>query len=369
MAWTKYQIILGVVMVITGSLNTLTTKWADKLSAAGSDGVVRQFDHPFLQSSTMFLGEIYCLLAFKLILFYQIYKQRQGNSYEESTATRGNQEFNPMIFLPPALCDMVATSLMYIGLNLTHASSFQMLRGSVIVFVALLSMAFLERQLVWKHWTGISLIVLGLFLVGWADIMHSGQDTDINGTITGDLLIIMAQIITAMQMVYEEKYVNSKDINPLQAVGWEGTFGFLALALLHIPFYYWKVPPPFSNNSRGTLEDIPDAFVQMSNNKLIIVALIGTVVSIAFFNFAGISVTKELSATTRMVLDSVRTLIIWAVSLALSWQEFHLLQVLGFFFLIQGMCVYNDLLPSFASLRRRLRNDEDPLISQPPDQP
>lgn len=32
----------------------------------------------------------------------------------------------------------------------------------------------------------------------------------------------MAQIITAMQMVYEEKFVNSKDINPLQAVGWEG---------------------------------------------------------------------------------------------------------------------------------------------------
>lgn len=53
----------------------------------------------------------------------------------------------------------------------------------------------------------------------------------------------------------------------------------------------------------------------------------GTFVSIAFFNFAGVSVTKEMSATTRMVLDSVRTLVIWAVSLALRWQTFNYLQV------------------------------------------
>ena len=54
----------------------------------------------------------------------------------------------------------------------------------------------------------------------------------------------------------------------------------------------------------------------------------GNILSIAFFNFAGISVTRELSATTRMVLDSVRTLVIWAVTLALSWQDFQYLQVI-----------------------------------------
>ena len=38
------------------------------------------------------------------------------------------------VFLPPALCDMTAPSLQYIGLTLTYASSFQMLRGAVIIF-------------------------------------------------------------------------------------------------------------------------------------------------------------------------------------------------------------------------------------------
>lgn len=38
----------------------------------------------------------------------------------------------------------------------------------------------------------------------------------------GDSLILFAQILTAAQMVYEEKYVVTNDIPPLQAVGWEG---------------------------------------------------------------------------------------------------------------------------------------------------
>lgn len=36
------------------------------------------------------------------------------------------------------------------------------------------------------------------------------------------MLIVMAQIITAIQMIYEEKYVTKLDIPALQAVGWEG---------------------------------------------------------------------------------------------------------------------------------------------------
>ena len=70
----------------------------------------------------------------------------------------------------------------------------------------------------------------------------------------------------------------------------------------------------------------------------------GTILSIAFFNFAGVSVTKELSATTRMVLDSVRTLVIWLVSLAVLWQDFNYLQVIGFILLLIGMCLYNNIL-------------------------
>ena len=53
--------------------------------------------------------------------------------------------------------------------------------------------------------------------------------------------------------------------------------------------------------------------------------------------------TKELSATTRMVLDSVRTLVIWAVSMLIGWQQFYFLQLIGFCILLIGMMLYNDI--------------------------
>nr|XP_026655058.1 uncharacterized protein LOC113460701 [Zonotrichia albicollis] len=65
---------------------------------------------------------------------------------------------------------MAGTSIMYVALNMTSASSFQMLRGSLIIFTGLLSVAFLGRRLEWSHWAGIVLTILGLALVGLADL-------------------------------------------------------------------------------------------------------------------------------------------------------------------------------------------------------
>jgi hypothetical protein len=108
-------------------LNVLFHRWADQMTSVGSDGVDRPFVHPFLQACGMFLGEILCLVVFKVAYFFV--SRRGDGSENEMTILKGNQNFNPFIFLPPALCDMIATSVMYIGLNLTYASSFQMLRG------------------------------------------------------------------------------------------------------------------------------------------------------------------------------------------------------------------------------------------------
>jgi hypothetical protein len=52
---------------------------------------------------------------------------------------------------------------------------------------------------------------------------------------------------------------------------------------------------------RMVLEDAYDGIYQLAHNPELALAFCGTIISIAFFNFAGISVTKELSATTRLV--------------------------------------------------------------------
>lgn len=80
------------------------------------------------------------------------------------------------------------------------------------------------------------LVIIGLVVVGLSDFMtdtssdHSHNNNDI---ITGDLLIIAAQIITAIQMVVEEKYVAGLDIPALQAVGWEGKYSNIVVICSH----------------------------------------------------------------------------------------------------------------------------------------
>ncbi|XP_030765066.1 solute carrier family 35 member F6 [Sitophilus oryzae] len=372
MAWTGYQTFIALLMITTGSINTISTKWADLIKSIGRDGEEKNFDHPFFQASTMFLGELMCLVLFKTL--YKIYSKRADGTEDVSELTKGNRDFNPFILFIPAMCDMTATSIMYIGLNLTFASSFQMFRGSVIVFVALLSVAFLGKNLVKREWFGIGSVIIGLAIVGVADFVSNDNDGshNKNDIITGDMLIVIAQIIQAIQMVVEEKFVGGLNIPPLQAVGWEGLFGFLTLGFLQIPFYFIRAGPPLTQHNGDRLEDAVDAFVQIGHSWQLFIAILGTVISIAFFNFAGISVTKEMSATTRMVLDSIRTIIIWMFSLMFFDQKFHALQLLGFLLLIVGMCLYNGI--TFAStfmsvrsaiLRRtnRHRLDDESIIN------
>ncbi|XP_021184844.2 solute carrier family 35 member F6 [Helicoverpa armigera] len=359
MAWTSHQRFLGVMLVVTGSINSLSTKWADKLQAKGSDGQVRDFEHPFLQAAAMFLGEMLCLLTFKLVQY------RTKNSGGHAL-TNGNQNFNPFVLMPAAMFDLIGTSIMYIGLTLTYVSSFQMFRGSIIIFVAVLSMTFLDRRIIRREWVGIVSVIIGLVVVGVTDALYQspGESKGRNSLITGDLLIIVAQVISSCQMVYEEKYVAGQNIPPLQAVGWEGVFGFSVLSGLLVIFYWTPAPPHFGNNARGTVEDVVDGLVQIGNNPLILLATLGTIISIAFFNFAGISVTKEMSATTRMVLDSVRTFVIWMVSLAVSWQAFHWQHLIGFAVLIFGMCEYNGVVPRCSRAAAARADDaESPVIA------
>eukprot|EP00730_Choanoeca_flexa_P013135 TRINITY_DN4998_c0_g1_i1.p1 TRINITY_DN4998_c0_g1~~TRINITY_DN4998_c0_g1_i1.p1 ORF type:complete len:378 (+),score=94.77 TRINITY_DN4998_c0_g1_i1:188-1321(+) len=367
---TPYHFFLAFLMLFTGSVNTITTKYADITCAFGVDYYEKGqsadknsckgrmdgehlFDHPFVQALAMFIGEFCCFLA------YYIYTWLSSCSSNASADKGKVKPFNPLIFLLPALCDCTATSTMYVGLTLTYASQFQMLRGSVIIFTGLLSKFFLGRKLEAYRWMGMVLVLIGLLCVGLAAFFSGSSGASAPNPILGDLLIIAAQVVVAIQMVVEEKFLGQYEVPALLAVGWEGIFGMGVMSILCLLF--WWVPGP---RAGGKFENINDAFDQFSGSSTIQLAITGTIVSIAFFNFSGISVTKEMSATTRMVLDSVRTLTIWVYGMAVGWEDFQYLQVVGFLFLIAGTFVYNDLLIRPAMIKMGcLKPDSEEKLS------
>ncbi|CAH4038835.1 unnamed protein product [Pieris brassicae] len=350
MAFCQYQLLLAVLLVGTGSLNTLCTNCANQMMSKGSDGVERLFDHPFLQAAAMFGGEALCLLAFKVVYVL-------SRNSELNVLTKGNRNFNRIILLPAAMFDLFSTAVMYIGLTYTYPRSLLMFRGSVVLFVGVLSTVFLHKHILLKEWHGMAHVMVGFMIVGVTDVIfasskdHKGQ----NSLLTGDMLIIISQVIAACQMVYEEKFLSDLDIPPLQAVGWEGIFGFSMLSILLFIFYWVPAPHLLGHGPNGTIGDAIDGLVQIGNNHLLLCAVLGSIISVALFSFAGISITKKRSATHRMVLDSIRTIVIWIVSVSVKWQEFYSLHIVGFAVLVLGMCKYNGLL----TCNDRTYDDED----------
>ncbi|EYB94770.1 hypothetical protein Y032_0167g117 [Ancylostoma ceylanicum] len=213
-----FPLFVSVVMVISGSLCTMCAKWSDLIEA---DGV--HFNHPFLQAAAMFFGMLLCMGAYFIHMFYRKYKRNKGKGSDGAEEEPIIPQFNPFVFLLPAVCDIVATCILYVGLNLTTASSYQMLQGALIVCTGLLSIFLVNARIQAYKWIGMFIVVLGLVVVGVTDFLY-GEETDEKkeGAMIGNILCVVAQIAVALQLVLEQKYLHMHDVHPLFAVGLEG---------------------------------------------------------------------------------------------------------------------------------------------------
>ena len=300
-----------------------------------------------LQTLGMFVGEASCLVVFEILFYYHKWVKKDVNRF-------GKQKFSPWVFAIPALCDIIGTSTMFVGLNLTNASSFQLLRGSLIIFTALLSVAFFGSKLRLYHWVGMMTVVIGLVVVGLGDVLGEDNSGDAHSVLAGDLLIVTAQIVAAIQMIVEQLFVQGLNVPPLQAIGWEGVFGFcfLGIGLVAMYFIPWHFPSgPIFWEQPTRFEDVIDAVHQIFYIPTLTVAFFLSIVSVAFLNYAGMSVTKEINAITRTTLDNVRTLFIWIFGLAFMWQKFNFFQPIGFLILVIGTFIYYNMIFSWVMKR------------------
>jgi len=254
---------------------------------------------------------------------------------------------------------------MNIGLLYTPVSIYQMTRGALVLFVGVLSVIFLRRRLWLYQWLSLITVMAGVALVGLSGSMikntlkesplgnilllrASGNpslepidDPEATTVLVGVFFILFAQIFTASQFVLEEKIMGRYAVAPLVAVGFEGLFGFITI-LIFIPIL--SIP---SVAARSPFFDLTRGWHQTIDNPHVLWSGVVIAISIALFNFFGLSVTRHVSATARSLTDTCRTLAIWIVSLGLGWEvllfPISLLQVLGFSLLVYGTFLFNNL--------------------------
>jgi drug/metabolite transporter (DMT)-like permease len=256
----------------------------------------------------------------------------------------------------PACCDIAGTTLMNVGLLFVAASIYQMTRGALVLFVGLFSVIFLKRVLHAFHWFALFIVVIGVGIVGLAGAIFKDpapedriKDTEavvqglkdlspVVSSIIGVLLIAFAQIFTATQFVVEESLLEKYSLEPLKVVGWEGVFGFVVTAVLMVVLHFTIGVTP---GGQYGYFDAVEGWKEITSYPPVFFSSLAIMVSIGGFNFFGISVTRTISATARSIIDTCRTLFIWIVSLALHWESFKWLQIVGFALLVYGTFLFN----------------------------
>lgn len=356
-----YAGFLAAMMLLSGSLNTIFLKFQnyqqfecepgtynctvceddslDNNSGSSAAGECIDFEQPVYQTSIMFIGETLCFVTYYSVLLFRRYFTKDGHTVKETSLLTG---FRKLLFFVPTLCDLTATTLMNVGLIYTTASVYQMLRGAVVVFTGILSVIFLKRTQYPFHILGMVFVVAGVTIVGLASILFQ-ESGDAKNPILGDTMVIIAQLFTACQFVFEEKYLAKYNVPALQGVGFEGVYGIISLAVI-APILQVTAGDA---GGTGNLFDILFAF-NVFKYPAIWVSTVGCAISIAFFNFFGLSVTKVLGATSRTTIDACRTLTVWIFSLSVGWETFAVesffVQLAGFSVLLLGTMWYNQVL-------------------------
>jgi len=353
-------------MIATGTICSLLAKLIYSVEGVNRYGEVARFEKPWFQVLAMFFGMSLCILL-------DLPKPGQSTLpngapggdttgtemqplLSSSTATATDdangdapREREPSVWIVsvPTLLDLFATACGTTGLLYTTVSVYQMLRGAMLVWTALMSVLFLRRTLSGKQWGGIFLCVGGIILVGVANILGEDAGKARDNVALGVGIILVGQILQAGQVVLEEYMLQDLRMSSVRIVAYEGLFG-----VFHCLLWVFPLLMVIPGRDHGKLEDIFDAFYMLVHSWKVAAVVLGDATLMLFYNVFGMEVTENLSAVHRVVIETLRTLCVWVADLLIyyvfsngtlgeAWTKYSVIQLLGFALLIVGTLVYN----------------------------
>jgi hypothetical protein len=246
-----------------------------------------------------------------------------------------------------SLFDLTATALCAVGLLYLNVSVYQMLRGSGIVFVALLRQYGLKQQLFRFQWVGVWYNVLSILLVGTAALLSSrsysaSESGHLAGALLGVTLMLAGSFVQSGQFVLEEKIMvhDAVKVPPLLLFGMEGVWGFLFSLFILLPAGNWLR----YENSFNTL-----AMLWNTPSLQFFVALY--MLAIFGYNLFAVLVTFSLTSMWHSILDNFRPMTVWLTDLILfgatygsfgeSWTSYSWIELAGLSVLLYGTAIYN----------------------------
>ena len=354
--------------LVTGTLNSIVMKLCYQTSSIGLEeapGVAAEahfFHKPWFMSLVMFVAML-CALP-----MYTYGKFAASADHPKLTLKTW------LIVSVPSVCDLLGSSMQQVGLIFTPISVFQMLKGSILLFSAGLSVWFLDKRMYMHNWVGVALCVLALTLVGISGVMAIEEQPVVVSyweSLFGIAIIVAGQIVCASQYVLEEFLLKPpNDVAAMAMVGMEGLWGTGLMALVVLPLFQYRVG---GSDVGGVYENTLDALSMIEHSTQLRCLLVVSFVSVLAYNICGVMVTQQASAVHHTFLDATRTIFVWIASVAVYYHPgsdrsfgepltyWSILQLIGFVFLLVGESVYDGLIPLPRSW---VRNEKfDPRMS------
>jgi drug/metabolite transporter (DMT)-like permease len=312
--------------IVGGTTSIMSVKFCNNQYSIGQDGLLRKFDHPVFQTLLLFTSQMSFLVVFQLT--------PRNQKIQQPNISKGKLPTRWIHFLAPALFDCTSTVLGASALILTHASVYQMLCGTNIVYTSILSTVILYKRYTTRQWCGILCIITGLGCIALSSTNIEKQAPD---PVMGSLLVLIAQLFTAFQVITEEILFTKLDTTPSEVVGKEATYGLIMTLLMAAILYY--IP---GDGSRGGnhYENIVDAFYQVANNYLIVWGSLATFLSCALVNYCTMALISGISAIHGTIIRNSRTCLVFLVSICIGWQGIHPFQIVGLLVYAIGVYLY-----------------------------
>jgi len=357
-----FDALLVVVYVLAGASNALVAKWQFQTcvpsipsraldAESGEDNCPlgeRHFNKPWTQNLQMFVGE------FSLLPIYITTRtlSRAWRSPPKRFAKPDSSK-KPSVFALalPACCDFLGTGLFAVGLMFVPAAVAQMMKSSMVIFSACLTVTFLRKKLLGFHYVALVITVMGLISVSYAALSQTnGDEGDFHQTVIGLSIIILSIVCNSFQFVFEEYLLSGYTVSAQWVVGLEGLWGIL------IQSFFLLVFMQFPGRDNGVIEDSRDTVRMFSgdNSNLLQCLALLYMLGVSASQLCGMTITKRLSAVTRCMVQSCQTVLVWLVTLGLfyggyeqygsPWTPYSWFQLAGFVLTIAGTMIYNEIL-------------------------
>ncbi len=295
----------------------------------------------------MFFSEFCCLLAY---LYFRYRRNNPWPSPEEKSAAIASGQtlhYTPLWFCLPAFLDIFAGTLAYVGLLRADASVAQLTGCTILVWVAVFSCIFLKRRYETFQYVGLAALSLGVMIVSFNTFWTgAGEEAEPgNNSPFGVGCLIVSSAITGFMMVAEEMLMTRFCVHPLMVVGMEGTAGLGIYSIALMVMYFTPCVTNPDTCPYGRVEDVPHALHEIASSPLLVIIIIASILSLSLYNFVGLSLTKWASATHRGAVIVATPFVVWAVCLAINWEQFFFLELAGYLVAVYGIMLYYEMIP------------------------